>query len=128
MQTSGGDGDRDSGAVGSAGDVSRLSRIYRNSPKKTWGSEGITIDHPTEDLRLIFLPTAFMESCGDNTWSYVYKVLDMAADLAGTVYGSDGTAYLRSTESTSVWDVRVQDARCELCAGSRTTVALSVRG
>ena len=81
------------------GDDDRITRTYHFGPSKTWGFVGVKVNHPTKRLLLAFLPEPFLKSCGDNTWSYVYKILEMTTECGNnaTVFGEDGTAYPRTS-------------------------------
>jgi hypothetical protein len=82
-----------------------VTRTYQHGALGTWGSVGIKIDHPTERRLLAFLPEPFMQRCGDNTWSYVYKILEMTTECGqnGMVFGAEnGTVYPRESRDIPV--------------------------
>ncbi len=94
-----------------AGDVGidshgTVTRTYPHGASGTWGSIGIKVNHPTERRLLAFLPEPFMQRCGDNTWSYVYKILEMTTECGrnGMVWGGgeNGMAYPRESRDVPV--------------------------
>ncbi len=65
-----------------------------------WQGDAVQILH-TSGLVLATLPTDFLAGSGDNSWSFVYKILAMVAqcdDAPVMVYDAQGAAVPRATE------------------------------
>ncbi len=85
--------------------TSHVGRKYLTTIDSDWGGNVATIRVKEEKhgLNLAILPAEFMRDCGDNTWSYIYKVLQMATECDGRnglVYGlDDDTPHPRTSEA-----------------------------